>query len=58
MKPVISSIAGETWMTTDTYNINDFPESCDIFTIGQFTFDRDDGTYVMKEDESNFKHLK
>lgn len=55
--PVICVLAGEIWKSTGELNINEFSEDCDIFSVGQFVFDLN-GAYILKEDESNYKHLK
>jgi len=56
--PVICNIGGQMWNSSYIFNINELPKRCDIFIVGQFAFDRDDCTYVMEADESNYKYLK
>ncbi|XP_060864461.1 uncharacterized protein LOC132940746 [Metopolophium dirhodum] len=41
---VICNIAGSVWTSTYVFDINQLPERCDIITIGQYAFNRDDGT--------------
>ncbi|XP_025190478.1 uncharacterized protein LOC112591044 [Melanaphis sacchari] len=40
---IICNIAGSAWVSTYDYNVSEIPEDCDIITIGQYAFDRDDG---------------
>ncbi|KAL5241212.1 hypothetical protein ACI65C_008622 [Semiaphis heraclei] len=57
--PVICKIAGSSWPSTYVFNIKELPERCNIFTVGQYSFDRDDGTnlFVMESDKSIIKTL-
>ncbi|XP_026819192.1 uncharacterized protein LOC113557850 [Rhopalosiphum maidis] len=56
-KPVVCIIAGEVWKSNYVFNLNELPERCDIYSVGQFAFDRDDCIYVMEKDESAIKSL-
>ncbi|CAI6365774.1 unnamed protein product [Macrosiphum euphorbiae] len=56
---VICNIAGSVWTSTYVFDIKQLPERCDIVTIGQYAFDRDDGTntHVTESDKSAIKIL-
>ncbi|KAL4142006.1 hypothetical protein QTP88_004538 [Uroleucon formosanum] len=49
----ICNIAGHCWKSTYVFNINELPERCDMFTVGQYAFDRNDGadSHVMESDK-------
>jgi len=57
---VICNIAGRVWRSTYVFDISQLPERCDIISVGQFAFDRNNGidTYVKESDKGNFKQLK
>jgi len=52
--PVICNIAGSYLSSAYVFNINELPERCNIFTVGQYSFDRKDrpNTCVTESDES------
>jgi len=58
--PVICNIAGKIWRSTYVFDINQLPERCDIFLIGEYAFDAKNGTdtQVMESDRGNYIQLK
>ncbi|XP_029347278.1 uncharacterized protein LOC100569633 isoform X2 [Acyrthosiphon pisum] len=56
---IICNIAGSVWTSTYVFDINQLPERCNIITIGQYAFDRDDGTNtrIMESDKDVIRTL-
>ncbi|XP_025206026.1 uncharacterized protein LOC112602260, partial [Melanaphis sacchari] len=46
-------IAGSAWGSSYKFNIAELPAGCDIFVIGQYAFDRDNGIDVHTTKENN-----
>ncbi|XP_026823368.1 uncharacterized protein LOC113561251 [Rhopalosiphum maidis] len=54
-KPVVCFLAGEMWNSRGTgyvFNVNELPEPCDIFIVGQFPMDLGDDVGIIKQDEN------
>jgi len=55
---VICNIAGSVWTSTYVFDINQLPERCDIITVGQYAFDRDDiNIRITESDKGNYIQL-
>ncbi|XP_060834067.1 uncharacterized protein LOC132917367 [Rhopalosiphum padi] len=56
---IICIITGRIWLSTFKFNVSTLPEDCGIFTVGNYAFDRDDGTnsHFMESDKGVVKSL-
>ncbi|KAL4142008.1 hypothetical protein QTP88_004540 [Uroleucon formosanum] len=54
---IMCIISGHYWRSTYVFNINELPERCDVFIVGQYFFDRKVGadSHVMESDKDIFR---
>ncbi|KAL4142017.1 hypothetical protein QTP88_004549 [Uroleucon formosanum] len=54
---IMCIISGQYWRSTYVFNINELPERCDVFIVGEYVFDRKVGadSLVMESDKDIFR---